>query len=118
MALDTVDKVLECFPHQTLTKLSGPPDYDQINTVNEELCENAAAIPSSVGNGTSGHMYLVLKPATMASIDPTPRSPPVDPTPGDRTGMTAAQLAAANRRYDKEKAVFRQAVAVHSALRK
>ena len=118
MKLDTVDKVLESFPHPTPTKVIGPPDYEQLNTLNEELCENAAALPSAVGNGANGYLYLVLKPAVMATIDPAPQNPPTNPTNVNPTGMTGPQLSAANRAYDKAKAAYRESIAVQSALRK
>ena len=98
MVLDTVEKVLESVPHPELTKISGLPDYEQLNTVNEELCENAAALPSGVGNGANGYMYLVLQPAIMATIDPTQQTPPANPSPVIIENQTAPQISAANRR--------------------
>ena len=118
MALDTVEKVLESIPHPNIAKISGPPDYEQLNTVTEQLCENAAALPSSVGNGANGYLYLVLKPAVMATIDLSSQAPPVNPQPADPTNLTAAQLSTANRQYDKAKAAYRESIAVMSALRK
>ena len=56
ITLDTVEKVLLSFPHPELTKILGPPDYEQLNTLNEELCENSAVLPSSVGNGANGYL--------------------------------------------------------------
>eukprot|EP00957_Ditylum_brightwellii_P046004 3490032-Ditylum_brightwellii.AAC.1 len=64
----TPDKIKAKFPHQTLQQVEGEPEYSAINTIMQQLYENAVTIPSSLGGGVHGHIRLVMEPTLYSSL--------------------------------------------------
>eukprot|EP00957_Ditylum_brightwellii_P096508 7350095-Ditylum_brightwellii.AAC.1 len=58
----TPDKIKAKFLHPMLQRVEGEPDYAAINAIIQQLYENAATIPSSLGGGAHGHIGLVMEP--------------------------------------------------------
>ena len=78
--MTTVDKLIEAFPIQTLTKIIGVPTYQSIKIVNDELSKNAATIPTTRGGGTLGHVGITVSPTIYATLSITPfTTPPLQP---------------------------------------
>eukprot|EP00957_Ditylum_brightwellii_P190615 14510552-Ditylum_brightwellii.AAC.1 len=62
MVCYTPDEIKAKFFHPTLQRVEEEPDYVSINAVMQQLYENAATIPSSLGGGAHGHIGLVMEP--------------------------------------------------------
>ena len=56
----TPDEIKAKFPHPSLQRVEGEPDYASINAIMQQLYKNAATIPSSLGGGAHGHIGLVM----------------------------------------------------------
>eukprot|EP00957_Ditylum_brightwellii_P041237 3122382-Ditylum_brightwellii.AAC.1 len=62
MVCYTPDKIKAKFLHPTLQRVEGEPDYAANNTIMQQLCKNAATIPSN------GHIGLVMEPTLYSSL--------------------------------------------------
>ena len=70
------------FPHQTLTKIHGRPNFLGLRRIEKELTANASSITSTLGGGAHGHLGLVKSAAAYATIVPgTPSTRPAMPAP-------------------------------------
>lgn len=116
--MTTVDKLIEAFPIQTLTKIVGVPTYQSIKIANDELSKNAATIPTTRGGGTLGHVGITVSPTIYATLSATPFNAPTTPTAPVLTGMTGPQIAAANRAFDKAKTEFAEHNLLQNALKR
>eukprot|EP00957_Ditylum_brightwellii_P199485 15206912-Ditylum_brightwellii.AAC.1 len=67
MVCYTPDKIKAKFQHPTLQRFEGEPDYAAINTLMQQLYENAAIILSSLGGGAHGHIGLMMEPTLYSS---------------------------------------------------
>eukprot|EP00957_Ditylum_brightwellii_P098705 7518886-Ditylum_brightwellii.AAC.1 len=76
----TPDKIKVKFPHPMLQRVKGEPHYAAINTLMQQLYENAATIPSSLGGGAHGHIGLVVEPTLYSSLSATVYNAPSTPT--------------------------------------
>eukprot|EP00957_Ditylum_brightwellii_P098706 7518887-Ditylum_brightwellii.AAC.1 len=76
----TPDGIKAKFPHLTLQRVEGEPDYAAINTLMQQLYENAATIPSSLGGGAHGHIGLMMEPILYSSLSATVYNAPSAPT--------------------------------------
>ena len=113
----TVDKQIEAFPFPNLSKIVGTPTYETIKIVNEEISANAVTINSETG-GTYGYLALTIPQAIYSTLTPTVFTAPTAPATPVLTGLTAPQISAANRAYDKSKIVFNEYTSLQLALRK
>jgi hypothetical protein len=70
------------FRHTVLTKVTGPPSYETIKNLHDEVKANAASVPSTLGGGLYGHLGMLLS-ATKFNALPhvTPWVTPVHPGP-------------------------------------
>ena len=70
------------FPHQTLTKIHGRPNFLGLRRIEKELTANASSVTSTLGGGAHGHLGLVKSAATYNTITPgTPYVRPALPPP-------------------------------------
>eukprot|EP00957_Ditylum_brightwellii_P001268 99700-Ditylum_brightwellii.AAC.1 len=88
----TPDKIKAKFPHPTLQQVEGKPDYTAINTIMQQLYENAATIPSSLGEGAHGHIGLVMEPKLYSSLFATAYNAPSAPTRTTLPGNASSQV--------------------------
>ena len=116
--MTTVDKLIEAFPIQALTKIIGVPTYQTIKVVNDELSKNAATIPTTRGGGTLGHVGITVSPTIYATLSITPFNVPTTPTPPVLTGFTGPQISTANQIYDKAKVEFAEYNLLQNALKR
>ena len=107
------------FPKEVLTPLKGKPDATSLQILQQEIYQNARAVPSFLGGGQLGHLGLVmpaaeylLRPAAQAFILPVP--------PGlmaaQPQGATASQLFEVRRLHDHDSLVFATYQSVRNAL--
>ena len=89
MVCYTPDKIKAKFPHPTLQRVEGEPDYAAINTIMQQLYKNTATISSSLGGGAHGHIGLVVEPTLYSSLSAMAYDAPSAPTrttlPGNAT---------------------------------
>jgi hypothetical protein len=83
-----------------------------------QLNANAASIHSNGGNGTLGHLVLMMAPAAYLALSRVPFIPPVNPplVPLHTAGVTAAQITKTNRLHRENQVTFRTFHNVDNAL--
>ena len=106
------------FTHSVLTKIHGKPVYDTLRLLADEVKANAAAVPTTLGGGSYGHLGLVLSAARYAAL---PLSAPwVTPVnPGNFTspaGATGPQIEAARDMYRQRLRTYELFQATEKAL--
>ena len=102
--MTTVNKLIEAFPIQALTKITGIPTYRTIKTANNELSKNAATVPTTHGSNTLGHVAITVLPTIYATLSPTPFTVPTAPFAPNLTGMNGPHISTAIGTFDKAKA--------------
>ena len=107
------------FPKDVLTPIKGKPSASSLQILQQELYQNARAIPTTLGGGSLGHLGLVMTPAEYL-LRPTavvfvhPVAPGVLPAQGP--GATAAQLFEVRRLWDHNAVVFATYQSVRNSL--
>jgi hypothetical protein len=79
------------FQHKVLTRIHGPPVFETLQLLANELKANAGSVPTTLGGGLYGHLGLVVsdqKYATLANSSPwvTPVNPGDYTPPATGTG--------------------------------
>eukprot|EP00957_Ditylum_brightwellii_P066026 5007924-Ditylum_brightwellii.AAC.1 len=87
----TPDEIKAKVPHPTLQRVEGEPDYAAIDTVMQQLYQNAAIIPSSLGGGAHGHIGLVMEPMLYSSLSATAYNALSAPTRATLAGNATSQ---------------------------
>ena len=93
----------EFFPHETLTKIQGQPDYATLTLLKKELQANAQSVPTTLGGGAHGYLGLVLSNVEYAQISAVPLV--IQPHPGAltfpaRTSSVEAKLLEVTYKQD------------------
>ena len=81
MANANVDFKSTHFEYPVLTKIHGPPTYETLVQLHNEIKANASSVPSSLGGGAHGHLGLVVPPAQYALLSNFPYVRPRQPPP-------------------------------------
>ena len=76
-----LEKIVESFPHPTVTPIVGQPSYETIAELQLKLSTNAASIYSHRGNGRLGLLFLTVKPAVYNTQSTETFAPPNKPWP-------------------------------------
>jgi hypothetical protein len=76
-----VESVVEGFPLPTVNPIVGKPNYESIAALHQRLNANLASVPSHVGNGALGLLYLTVSSAVYANFSGAPFVPPTNPGP-------------------------------------
>ena len=88
------DQILALFPNPVLTPIIGEPNYAAIRILQKQVNQNLSAIPSNLGCGTKGLVWLATTPGVYSTISATPVIPPQNPgTVPDPTAIAAASSA-------------------------
>ena len=58
--MSTADKIIEEFPHPTVTPIVGQPAFDTIKALKLLLSTNTASVINHLGNGALGLLSLVV----------------------------------------------------------
>jgi hypothetical protein len=77
MKYATVEDVIASFPHPVLPPFQGEPDYQTIHATRKSLQANSRAIDTHLGEGTLGHLGLIISDASYAMIAPTTDAGPI-----------------------------------------
>ena len=99
----SLEKIVESFPHPTVTPIVGQPSYEMIAEIQLKLNTNAASIYSHCGNGRLGLFLLTVKPTVYNTQSTEMFDPPTkhgqNPTiPTSSTGLQIADI----RRWHKD----------------
>ena len=73
------DQILALFPNPVLTPIIGEPDYAAIRILQKQTNQNLSSIPSNLGCGTKGLVWLATTAAVYATISSTDVTPPLNP---------------------------------------
>ena len=73
------DQILALFPNPVLSPILGEPDYAAIRILQKQTFQNLSAIPSNLGCGTKGLLWLATTPTVYATISATPVTAPTNP---------------------------------------
>jgi hypothetical protein len=125
MKYETVEDVIESFPHPIMPTVQVEPDYHTIHAIRKLLQANSRAIETHLGGGTLGHLRLIVSDASYAMITPAtdagttlwvgPTGPGWDP---GNTDGTAAQISAARHIWEEEVQTYRTYTSMQQALKK
>jgi hypothetical protein len=116
-----MNKFNNIFPHPTLTALStNKPTQATLKQLHQEINANAIAVPSNRGNGTLGHLALVLSPAQYLRLAGVPFVPPLHPgnAPVHIAGATGPQITETNRQFSADLKEFTLYNTTEAALKK
>ena len=106
------------FLHKEVTKIHGEPTYETIHRLHKEIKANAASVPSNLGGGALGHLGLAITDGQYALLSNAAFNRPVHP--GQLVippNSTQAQIAALKEQHEEQLRVFKEVLAVESALR-
>ena len=100
----SADKIIETFPHPTITPIIGQPTYESIAELHLKLNANAASVHSNHGNGALGLLFLTIKPEVYSTLSNVPFLPPTNPgsNPSIPTGSTGPQISDIRRRHAEQ----------------
>ena len=73
------DQLEALFPNPILTLIVGEPTHEGIRLLEKEINKNLSAIPSNLGCGTKGLLWLSTSLTVYATISSTPFTPPKNP---------------------------------------
>eukprot|EP00957_Ditylum_brightwellii_P130727 9973180-Ditylum_brightwellii.AAC.1 len=119
MMLYTPDKIKAKFLHPTLQQVEGEPDYAAISAIMQQLYENAATIPSSIGGGAHGHIGLVMEPTLYSSLSTTVYNAPSAPARTTLPGNALSQVRyGKDNQYKKELDTYENHIAMDDVLKK
>jgi hypothetical protein len=107
------------FRHTVLTKVHGPPSYETIKHLHDEVKANAASVPTTLGGGLYGHLGMILSATKfnalpnvalwVTPVHPGPFAPPAG-------GPTGAQIEAAKDVWRERQYTFELYQATKKAL--
>ena len=116
MSLTDYNKIY--FPVKNISKIVGQPTSETVTQLKRELIKNARSVPSNLGGGNNGHLFLVLPEQAFLALPGT--TPVVRPNhPGQLTipaNATAAQIATLERQHKESETAFFTFDAVEKAL--
>ena len=118
MAGANVDYKSTHFEYPALTKIHGPPTYETLIQLHNEIKANAASVPSTQGGGAHGHLGLVVPAAQYALLSNIPYVRPRQPPPFILPQGTNPQVAQMLRDSHLDNVrIFREYLGVESTLK-
>jgi hypothetical protein len=109
------------FPHGELTKVIGLPTNASLQVLNNQICNNAASVPSRRGGGAQGHLGIVMDAVDYMTV--SNNIPWVDPVHPNElsvhgTAVTTILREQINRQYDADLAAYELYSKVSNALKR
>lgn len=97
MTYSSVESVIESFPHSTLPKIEGEPDFAGIKNIEKLIITNASSCESELGGGQHGMLGLVISPEryqliTGHEFEPHPNPGALPTFPPNPTQPQIAQI--------------------------
>ncbi len=114
-----IDKIVEGFPHPTITPIIGIPTYEAISAVRIKLNSNAASVHSEPGNGALGLLALTVTPAVYHTLTGVTFVPPVNQGQPFviHLGSTGPQISALDAAHKIQIRIWKEYLAVDKALK-
>ena len=114
-----IDKIIESFPHTSITRICGLPTHEFISAAHLQLNSNAASIHSHRGNGKLGLLFLTLQPEVYNTLSTVKFIPPVNPGPEPiiPDGSTGPVIVELRRKHQEQYAEYLQCDQVDKALK-
>ena len=110
---DTVEMIVDTFPHPTITPMQGIPSFVSIRQIQVELNANASSIHSNLGP------FLTVLPTTYVTLSDVslviPENP--GPLPVIPAQMSASAAADTRTEYTELNRIFNQYIAIDLALK-
>ena len=108
--MSSSDKLIEGFPHPTITPIVGQPAFETLKELKLFLSTNAASIISHLGDGTLGLLWLTVSDAVFNTLSLIAFVPPLNPGPIPiiPDGSTAAQINAITATHKRESKIFQE----------
>ena len=78
MTPTSAEKILEKFPHPTISPIIGKPTHETLAESHLKLNTNAASVHSNRGNGQLGYLALTVKEEACNTLSPIPFKPPIN----------------------------------------
>ena len=117
--MDTTYSFDNFFEHKTLDKIHEEPDTRSLQKLFKQLRRNARSVPSNLGGGQYGHLFMVMTPQEWNALPgTTPVNPPQDPgnfTLGGR--VTASEIAVAQTNHDDNRKRYNKFQALKRILK-
>ena len=117
----TPEQLIESFPIKSLTKIHGPPSFDDIYHLQKQLRRNASSVPCELGGGQHGYLYLTtLTDAAYTGIQGTAAwVNPVHPGPLTQlgVGVTNQEIAFNTNRHAERLRIYHEWQNVQAALK-
>jgi hypothetical protein len=121
----TVEDVMASFPHPILPTVEGETDYQTIQATRKFLQANSRDINTHLGEGTLGHLGLIISDDSSSIIaPPTSEEPKLWTTSQDpgqapaTTDGTAARISAARHVWEEDVQTYWTCTSVQQALKK
>jgi hypothetical protein len=116
----TLSKIVDGFPHPTISSIVGIPTYDARKDLQLSLNADAAFVRSNLGNDLLGLLALTVSPKVHDTLAGEPFVMLINPGPtatfpGD--ALTSAQIANIRQDHNKLKALFVEYYATDKALK-
>ena len=77
--MSSTEKIIDSFPHKTLTVIVGAPALESISVAHLELNTCAASVHSHRGNGKLGLLDLTMQPDVLDALSSVKFVPPTNP---------------------------------------
>ena len=96
-----LEKIVESFPHSTVSPIVGQPSYETIAEIQLKLNTNAASVYSHRGNGRLGLLFFMVNPEVYNTESRVAFLPPTNPgrNPTIPDVSTGLQIADIRRRH-------------------
>lgn len=120
MTYSSVESVIESFPHSTLPKIEGEPDFAGIKNIEKLIITNASSCESELGGGQHGMLGLVISPERYQLITGHEFEPHPNPgaLPTFPPNPTQPQIAQINSTHKEQLRLWREQLLVSKALKK
>ena len=106
----STDKIIEGFPHPTITPIVGQPAFETLQGLKLFLSTNAVSIISHLGNGALGLLWLCVSDAVYNTLSLVPFVAPANPGPVPviPAGSTQFQISAITETHKYEARIFHE----------
>ena len=106
----SADRIIEGFPHPTITPIVGQPCFETITPLKLSLSTNATSVNSHLGNGALGLLWLTVSDAVYNTLSLIPFVAPLNPGPLAiiPVGSTQFQITSITETHRREAAIFKE----------
>jgi hypothetical protein len=120
MTASTPDELIAGFPHNSFTKFTGKPTFEDQKIIRRYLNTNAMSVLLYEGGGWHGHIDLIMTDGEYFALAMDVFTAPENPgaTPVHANNATAAQITEANQAHKETRRVYRTYNSVDQVFKK